>query len=408
MALLAAVGSWAGPLLGEPVTTARIDSVQPTMLDSRGGQLATLSGVFRPPVRVFFDLGQGLTPFIEAFVVSTTPTSVVVITPAVDVDWRLANLIVVAPAGSASEQRSTLANAVRFVRAGLPPSINFVSPRAVPRTGGTLTFIGAGFESPLRVFSIHADGSETEMQVFRVAFDQVTVFAPGGDINESLGVHVVNVLTGKSSTFPDAFRYVTPMSITSVTPAAGPYTGGTQVTIEGSGFADHVAVVIGGVPAQPLETTEHEIIAMTGSPTGLQCSDSTGVVNVTNVDDGIDTVGAPFTFTTPRSEFRFVPSEATAGSVVNVIVKNDADRMRFLLNDTPIQIASRVENGDGSATYRLGIPSRFVFSAGHCLPEPVALTLRMTNPDTGCRDTRPLFVIPAPNSGRCRPPRELP
>ncbi len=245
------------------------------------------------------------------------------------------------------------------------------------------------------------------MQVLRVAFDQVTVLAPGAAGNETTGVRVVNVQTGRSVTVADAFRYVTPMAITSVTPTAGLYSGGTRVTIEGSGFADPMDVVIGGIAAQPLEVSDSRIVAVTGRVSNPQCHDSAGDVNVTRVSDGIATIGAPFTFITPRSEFRFVPSQTIAGRLLSVVVQNEADGVQFDLANTPVDVASRVDNGDGSATYRLRIPASLVFSGGGCLPAPLSLTLRMTNPGTGCRDTRPLYVVPEQNSGRCRPPREI-
>ena len=394
----------------EPPEYAWIDSVNPPVLDPRGGQTLRISGVFKPPVRVLFDLGQGSTP-AEAFVSSASATGITALVPPVDVEpagWRLASVIVVAPAGSVFEQRAIKANAVRFERAGLSPSIAFVSPKAVPRTGGTVSFIGAGLESPLQAFSIHADGSESEMQVLRAAFDQVTVFAPAVDGNESAGIRVVSVRTGLSVTVADAFRYVTPMSIASVTPSSGPFSGGTRVTIEGSGFADPMIIVVGGVVAQPVETSENRIVAVTNAVSNPQCSDSTGAVNVTRINDGIYTTGTPFTFTTPRSEFRFVPSQGIAGSLVSVVVKSDVDLMQFQLNDTLLGIESRVENGDGSATYRLRIPADLAYSTGGCVASSQAMTLRMMSPGTGCSDTRPLFVLPGSNAGRCRPSREMP
>ena len=400
----------AGGVAAEPPIYASIDNVYPPVLDPRGGQFVRINGIFTPPVRVFFDLGQGSGP-VEAFVSSVSGTSISAVAPPVNVEpagWRLASVIVVAPAGSVFEHRATQANAVRFERAGLPPSIEFISPKAVPRTGGWVSLAGAGFESPLQVFSIHADGSETELQVLRVTFDQVIVLAPGVGENQAAGVRAVNVLTGLSVTVPEAFRYATPMSIASVTPGIGIFTGGTRVTIEGSGFADPMLIVGGGVAAQPVETSENRIIAVTGPLSDPQCSDSIGAVNVTRTNDGISTTGSPFTFITPRTEFRFVPSQTTAGSFLSVIVKDDVELSQFQLDDSPVDVASRIGNQDGSATYRLRIPAGLAYPAGGCLASAQAMTLRMTNAATGCHDTRPLFVMPGLNTGRCRPVRELP
>jgi hypothetical protein len=394
----------------EPPVSARITSIMPKELDPRGGQLVTITGLFRPPVRVFFDLGEGTAPN-ESPVVSVSPAVITAVVPQVDVGplgWRLASVIVIAPAGIVDEQRATLTNGVRFVRGDLMPSITIVSPRGGPRTGGTrATVFGSGFHEPVQVFTVHEDGAESEMQVMAVSFDQVTVLTPRVEQDESVGMRIVNVGNGRSFTLTNAFRYIAPMSVTSVMPSAGPYNGGTRVTIEGSGFAAPVALIIGGIPAQPIKTTDQQIIAVTGPLPDPQCTDHAGVVVVVNIDDDSVGTGPPFTFTTPRSEFRFVPSQATAGGLLSVIVKGDGDLMRFQLDDTLIVVESRVDNSDGSATYRLRVPAD-VLSTRDCRSKPLAMALRLTNPDTGCHDTRPLFILPEQNSGRCRPPRETP
>ncbi len=397
--------------LAEPPVWARITSIMPRELDPRGGQLVTITGLFRQPVRVFFDLGQGAAPN-EGLVVSVSPTVITAVTLPVDVGplgWRLANVIVIAPAGSVDEQRATLTNGVRFVGADLTPRIVTVSPSGVPRTGGTrMTVFGEGFQVPVQVFTVHANGSESEMQVIAVSFDQVVVLTARAGQAESAGLRVVNTGAGRSFVLANAFRYLEPMSITSVTPSSGPYSGGTRVIIEGSGFTNPVALIIGGIPAQPIKTTEQQIIAVTGPLLDPQCTDHAGVVAVVNIDDGSVATGAPFTFTTPRSEFRFVPSQATLGSLLSVIVNGGGELMRFELDDTLLVIESRVVSGDGSATYRLRMPADLLSHARNCRSTSLAMTLRMTNLGTGCRDTRPLFVVPVTNAEPCRPSRGAP
>jgi hypothetical protein len=390
-----------------------ISSVVPSILNPRGGEMVTITGSsFRSTARVFFDLGHGGAP-VEAFVTSLSPTTINAVTPQVDAGprgWLLANVIVISSSGSSLEGRAMLTNGVRFESSDLAPNVMAVSPSSVSRAGGTVvTIFGDGFQEPVQVFAVHPGGSQSEMQVIGVRFDQVRVVTPGADRDETAGLRVVNVGTGQSFTLAQAFLYVAPiapMSIGSVTPSVGPYSGGTRVTIQGSRFSNPVAVAIGGVAAQTFETSEDHVIVVTGPLLDPQCSDHSDAIAVVN-GHGASASGAPFTFTTPRSDFRFVPSQATAGSLVTVIVRNDVDLMRFLLNDTPVDIESRIESGDGSATYRLRIPASLVFSGGGCLPAPLAMTLRMTNPGTGCHDARPLYVVPEQNSGRCRLPREI-
>src|SRR5260370_20035813 len=108
-------------------------------------------------------------------VVYVLPTVITAVVPRVDVGplgWRLASVIVIAPAGSADEQRATLTNGVRFVGADLTPRIVIVSPGTVPRTGGTrMTVFGEGFQAPVPIFTVHADRSESEMQVTSPSFN---------------------------------------------------------------------------------------------------------------------------------------------------------------------------------------------------------------------------------------------
>src|SRR5258708_35069420 len=124
------------------------------------------------------------------------------------------------------------------------------------------------------------------MPVMAVRFDQITVLTPRAERDESVGMRVVNVLTGRSFTVLSAFRYVAPMSVTSVTPSSGPYNGGTRVTIEGSGFTNPVALIIGGIPAQPIKTTEQQIIAVTRPLPYPPRTDHPGVVPVVKIPDG--------------------------------------------------------------------------------------------------------------------------
>jgi hypothetical protein len=74
-----------------------------------------------------------------------------------------------------------------------------------------------------------------------------TVF--GGSPGALLDVTVRNA--NGSATLPDAYRVLgEPPAITAILPGAGPFTGGTRVTLEGRGFAAVPArVAFGGVPA---------------------------------------------------------------------------------------------------------------------------------------------------------------
>lgn len=393
-----------------PPPTPGITSVAPSVLSPRGGDVLTIVGRnFQPPLRVFFDPGDGGMSK-EAFVVSASLAQVNVLAPPFDVPphgARQAGITIVSQAGSANEMRVSVANAVRFEALDLAPRILAVSPSVGSRAGATrVTLFGDGFQAPAQIFAVHSDGSESEMQVIMVRFDMIVAITPPGAGDERIGVRVANVGSGRSFTLENAFRYVAPMSIVAISPSAGPSSGGTRVTIDGIGFSDPMAVIIGGVSARIVSTTDRQIIAVTGELPNPQCSDHAGSVEVTDIETGNSAVGAPYTYLTPRSEFRFVPSQAVVGKPLTVMAIGGSEPLRFELNNTPLVVDAVTDNGDGSTSYRLRLPNDLPFGMLGCRQLPFAATLRMINPATNCRDTRPLVVRPPQTSEPCRQPRQ--
>jgi alpha-tubulin suppressor-like RCC1 family protein len=147
-------------------------------------------------------------------------------------------------------------------------SVAAVSPAAGPGRGGTtVTITGANLASASAVhFGAVAAG---ELEV-RSASEIVAVSPPGS------GVVDVTVTTpeGTSHTsFADRFSYEA-STVTGVSPATGPATGGTPVTITGTKFTGASAVHFGAVAAAEFEVrSASEIVAV--SPPG------SGAVDVT-------------------------------------------------------------------------------------------------------------------------------
>lgn len=389
-----------------------VTGVAPAVLSPRGGNLLTIRGSsFQAPLRVFLEPADG-GGSKEAFVISVTLAEAVVVVPAFEVPAhgaREAGITVVSKAGTANEMRVSVAKAVRFEAPDLAPRILVVSPSAGSREGHTrITLFGEGFQAPAQLFAVHADGSESEMQLIQVRYDTIVALTPPAAEDELVGVRVANVLNGQSYTLENAFRYVAPMSVDTVTPSAGPSSGGTHVAIDGVGFSEPMAVIIGGVPARVVQVTDRQIVAVTGELPDPQCSDHAGRVEVVNVDTGASADGAPFTYLTSRSEFRFVPSQAVVGKALTVMVigASDSEQLRFELDHTPLAVDGMTNNGDGSTSYRLRLPEDLPFGALGCRQLPFAATLRVINPVTNCRDTRPLVVRPSQNGEPCRQPRQ--
>jgi len=61
----------------------------------------------------------------------------------------------------------------------------------------------------------------------------------------------------------DVFTYLGPPAITGVAPNSGPTTGGTDVTITGSGFTGATGVIVGGIPAKNVVVVSDTTITAT-------------------------------------------------------------------------------------------------------------------------------------------------
>ncbi|MBI5546910.1 MAG: IPT/TIG domain-containing protein, partial [Deltaproteobacteria bacterium] len=113
-----------------------------------------------------------------------------------------------------------------------------------------------------------------------------------------------------------AFIYVAPLTVTSASPDRGPTSGGTRVTIEGTGFAPsgQVQVTFGGVPGVRTRVLGSDRVE-TYTPNGLR-----GPVDltVTNPGGATATLSKGFTFDQPTRS-----SVAFASRIRDVVVVND-------------------------------------------------------------------------------------
>ncbi|MGO8748092.1 MAG: IPT/TIG domain-containing protein [Thermoguttaceae bacterium] len=98
-----------------------------------------------------------------------------------------------------------------------------------------------------------------------------------------------------------AYVFGTQTSVASVSPAVGATTGGTAVTITGSGFTGATQVDFGGVPAKNVVVVSDSQVTAT-SPAG-----SVGTVNVTVVKPGISSG------ISPEDEFRYLAAPVVTG-----------------------------------------------------------------------------------------------
>jgi hypothetical protein len=147
------------------------------------------------------------------------------------------------------------------------PVVASIGPGSGPDAGGTLvTITGSGFIGAGKV----RFGTAVAAQ-FTVASDTVvTAVTPA----QAPGPHPVYVTTaGGTNTAGGAgseFRALPPVPVTTaVTPASGPTTGGTTVTITGTEFSGVTKVAFGAVPATGFTVVSNtEITAVTPAEVG--------------------------------------------------------------------------------------------------------------------------------------------
>jgi hypothetical protein len=101
---------------------------------------------------------------------------------------------------------------------------------------------------------------------------QITATSPAG--TGTVDVHVVNRAGASAASAADQFSYLSPPTVTGLSPGSGPATGGTIVTITGTGFSGNVSVQFGTAPAPAITVNSATQITAT-SPAG------TGTVDVT-------------------------------------------------------------------------------------------------------------------------------
>lgn len=124
----------------------------------------------------------------------------------------------------------------------LPPSLTAISPANTSTAGGTrITLTGDNFGlSP----SVYIGGRRCDA-VLRdpvTPHSAISCLVPEG---QGTGLAVEVVVAGQRNTDGPSFNY-DPPSISSISPASGPTTGGNPITLTGSSFGQTPRVVVGG------------------------------------------------------------------------------------------------------------------------------------------------------------------
>jgi hypothetical protein len=173
------------------------------------------------------------------------------------------------------------------------PTVASVSPNSGTTSGGTsVTISGSGFASGATV----SFGGAAATNVNVASGTSITATTPA---HAAGAVDVVVTNTGNhSGTLTSGYTYVVPTpapTIASVSPNSGTTSGGTSVTITGTGFASGATVSFGGAPATSVN------VVGSASITAATPAHAAGTVNVvvTNPDNQSATLTNGFTYTVP-------------------------------------------------------------------------------------------------------------
>ena len=389
-----------------PNTSPTITSITPAVGRPEGGETITITGTnFRSPVRVLFDPGNNQAP-VEGFVASVSPTQVTVVTPRMNViagQTLSTDVILLNEAGTPTETRVVKSGGFTFASSTLTPVIRALQPTSGPIGGGTrVTIIGDAFQTPVQVFF-----GAAEAQIISVNFNQIIVMSPrasdtandgSGVVTGPVSIRVRNIASGTEVTFSGGFRYTPKMQITTAGPTQGPFSGGTRVRIDGSGFDDPLAVSIGGAPAQVISVSGSQIIAITGAVVVQGCAPVTQggtAIIVTNTDNGDTATGPDFLFLVPKPLITSItPNPADAGGTATIIVLNALGFPRITIGNVAANITGSTVNADGTTTFTVQIPTNLTLTtqscpAGGTAPTTTAFTVTYTSATTGCTDSAP-------------------
>jgi hypothetical protein len=225
-------------------------------------------------------------------------------------------------------------------RAG--PTLTKVTPDAGPTAGGNaVTLTGTGFTGATAV----TFGTKPAAPVTVHGPTSITATVPAG----TAGTVTVTVTTPAGVSNAEPYTYDAVPVLTQLTPAKGPTTGGTPVTLTGSGFTPTATVTFGGTPARTVEVVD------------------AGEITVVSPGHGKATV--PVTVSTPGG---------TSGA-------------RTFSYYPPAPVITRITPTAGPIA-----GGNLVTIIGHHLTNPTTVTFGTEYEDTFVSDTATTIEVPAP------------
>ncbi len=168
------------------------------------------------------------------------------------------------------------------------PAVSSVTPQGgAPAGGSSVTITGSGFTGATNV----AFGPTQATSLTVNSDTQITVSSPAGSGTDDVRVTTTKGLSAVTSA--DGFTYGNVPAVVSISPGSGPAAGGTDVTVNGTGFTSNATVSFGGAAATGVAVNAQGTQLTAVSPPGAGLVD---VVVTTAVGTSATTAGDQFTY----------------------------------------------------------------------------------------------------------------
>jgi hypothetical protein len=323
-----------------------VTSITPNTGTASGGTAVTIMGtgfLSGATVTLGGTLATGVTVVSVTSITATTPAHA---TGAV-------NVVVT----NTDTQNSTLTNGYTYTAANPAPTVTSITPNTGLTAGGTaVTIMGTGFLSGATV----TVGGTSATGVTVVSATSITATTPAhaaGAVNV-----VVKNTDAQTGTLTGGYTYTNPApTVSSISPITGTASGGTVVTITGTGFLSGATVSLGGNAA-----TAVTVVSAT-SITATTPAHAAGAVNVvvTNTDtqSGTLTNGYTYTASTGGGPIVFVqvkaatPPTASASVPVAYTAAQTAGNLNVVVvgwNDTTSTVTGVTDTRGNTYTLAVG------------------------------------------------------
>ncbi|MBA2356590.1 MAG: IPT/TIG domain-containing protein [Acidobacteria bacterium] len=237
---------------------------------------------------------------------ATSATNVLVVTPT--------TLTAVSPAGTgtvavtlnnADNESAVLTSAFTYTPAIVAPTITSAQPTSGPLTGGNgVLLTGTGFQSGAAV----TVGGAPAPGVIVTSGTQLTFTAPAAPAGAGpYAIVVTNPDAGAASFNSYTYLPQSTPTITDVSPASGPGTGGTTTVLTGTGFAVGATVTMCGQQVAPSSVSASSIVFATPTCGALGAT----TITVTNPDGGAASAPGGYTYTAAPSITSVSPARGT-------------------------------------------------------------------------------------------------